>query len=56
MKTTERRAHYQITFTVLTVGVGAYPLLQSLVTPVLPLSHPELALVPAGTLVGDEPE
>jgi EmrB/QacA subfamily drug resistance transporter len=30
------RTHYRVTFSVLTVGVGAYALLQSLVTPVLP--------------------
>ncbi|CAM3201719.1 EmrB/QacA subfamily drug resistance transporter [Williamsia muralis] len=36
METTPRRAHYQVTFAVLTVGVGAFALLQSLVTPVLP--------------------
>jgi EmrB/QacA subfamily drug resistance transporter len=34
--TTERRAHYQLTFVVLALGVAAYALLQSLVTPVLP--------------------
>ena len=32
----ENRSHYQLTFVVLAVGVGAYALLQSLVTPVLP--------------------
>jgi EmrB/QacA subfamily drug resistance transporter len=36
METEPRRAHYQVTFAVLTVGVGAFALLQSLVTPVLP--------------------
>ena len=36
MKTEPRRAHHQLTFAVLAVGVGAYALLQSLVTPVLP--------------------
>ncbi|MFD4366628.1 MFS transporter [Rhodococcus sp. NPDC058521] len=36
METAERRAHHQVTFAVLTVGVGAYALLQSLVMPVLP--------------------
>ncbi|WP_213576520.1 MFS transporter [Rhodococcus sp. USK13] len=36
METASRRAHYQLTFAVLTVGVGAYALLQSLVMPVLP--------------------
>jgi len=32
----EHRSHYQVTFVVLAVGVGAYALLQSLVVPVLP--------------------
>jgi EmrB/QacA subfamily drug resistance transporter len=36
MTTAPRRAHHQVTFAVLTVGVGAFALLQSLVTPVLP--------------------
>jgi EmrB/QacA subfamily drug resistance transporter len=36
METVSRRAHYQLTFAVLTVGVGAFALLQSLVMPVLP--------------------
>ncbi|QYB07050.1 MFS transporter [Rhodococcus sp. USK10] len=36
METATRRAHYQLTFAVLTVGVAAYALLQSLVMPVLP--------------------
>ncbi|GCE42196.1 putative membrane transport protein [Rhodococcus wratislaviensis] len=36
METATRRAHYQLTFAVLTVGVAAYALLQSLVIPVLP--------------------
>ena len=36
MESVERRSHYQVTFVVLAVGVGAYALLQSLVTPVLP--------------------
>ncbi len=31
-----RRPHYSVTFVVLTVGVGSYALLQSLVAPVLP--------------------
>ncbi|MDQ8046365.1 MAG: MFS transporter [Solirubrobacteraceae bacterium] len=31
-----KRVHYQVTFYVLAAGVGAYALLQSLVTPVLP--------------------
>jgi EmrB/QacA subfamily drug resistance transporter len=35
MAVTGRRAHYQVTFAVLSVGVGAYALLQSLVIPVL---------------------
>ena len=30
------RSHYQVTFAVLAVGVGAFALLQSLVIPVLP--------------------
>ncbi|MFE3060461.1 MFS transporter [Nocardia sp. NPDC059239] len=33
---TARRAHFQVTFAVLALGVGAYALLQSLVMPVLP--------------------
>ena len=36
MSSTERRAHHQVTFAVLTTGVIAFALLQSLVTPVLP--------------------
>jgi EmrB/QacA subfamily drug resistance transporter len=36
MVTVERRAHHQVTFAVLTAGVIAFSLLQSLVTPVLP--------------------
>lgn len=36
MNSTASRTHHQVTFTVLAVGVGAYALLQSLVTPVLP--------------------
>jgi EmrB/QacA subfamily drug resistance transporter len=36
MGTSERRAHHQVTFAVLTAGVIAFALLQSLVTPVLP--------------------
>ncbi|SDY11364.1 drug resistance transporter, EmrB/QacA subfamily [Modestobacter sp. DSM 44400] len=36
MGTPERRAHHQVTFAVLTAGVIAFSLLQSLVTPVLP--------------------
>jgi EmrB/QacA subfamily drug resistance transporter len=36
MPTAERRAHHQVTFAVLTAGVIAFALLQSLVTPVLP--------------------
>jgi EmrB/QacA subfamily drug resistance transporter len=36
MATTERRAHHQVTFAVLAVGVVAFALLQSLVIPVLP--------------------
>lgn len=37
-----KRAHYQLTFAVLAVGVGAFALLQSLVTPVLPTVQEEL--------------
>ncbi|MFD9663102.1 MFS transporter [Rhodococcus sp. NPDC059968] len=36
MKTASLRTHYQRTFAVLTIGVGAFALLQSLVMPVLP--------------------
>ncbi|MBV6761961.1 MFS transporter [Rhodococcus opacus] len=36
MKTASPRTHYQLTFSVLTIGVGAFALLQSLVIPVLP--------------------
>ncbi|ROZ49042.1 MFS transporter [Rhodococcus sp. WS3] len=36
MPTASRRVHYQLTFAVLTVGVGAFALLQSLVIPALP--------------------
>ncbi|PWI15772.1 MFS transporter [Streptomyces sp. Act143] len=36
MASETRRAHHQVTFAVLTAGVGAYALIQSLVTPVLP--------------------
>jgi EmrB/QacA subfamily drug resistance transporter len=36
MSTTERRTHHQVTFAVLSTGVIAFALLQSLVTPVLP--------------------
>jgi EmrB/QacA subfamily drug resistance transporter len=36
VSSTEHRSHYQLTFIVLAVGVCAYALLQSLVTPVLP--------------------
>ena len=31
-----RRPHYNVTFFVLSVGIGSYALLQSLVAPVLP--------------------
>lgn len=37
-----RRAHHQLTFAVLTAGVGAYALIQSLVTPVLPTIQADL--------------
>jgi EmrB/QacA subfamily drug resistance transporter len=43
MSTTERRAHHQVTFAVLTAGVIAFALLQSLVTPVLPTLEAALA-------------
>lgn len=36
MPTASPRTHYKVTFAVLTVGVGSFALLQSLVTPVLP--------------------
>lgn len=36
MNTPPPRTHYKVTFAVLTVGVGSFALLQSLVTPVLP--------------------
>ncbi|QYB00763.1 MFS transporter (plasmid) [Rhodococcus sp. USK10] len=36
MKTASTRTHHQLTFAVLTLGVGAFALLQSLVMPVLP--------------------
>ncbi len=36
MKTASLRTHYQLTFAVLTIGVGAFALLQSLLMPVLP--------------------
>ncbi|MCU1527291.1 MAG: transporter [Frondihabitans sp.] len=36
MPTSAARTHHQVTFAVLAVGVGAFSLLQSLVTPVLP--------------------
>lgn len=36
MNLTAQRGDYRLTFAVLTVGVAAYALLQSLVTPVLP--------------------
>lgn len=42
MESGNRRAHYQLTFAVLTVGVGAFALLQSLVMPVLPILEAEL--------------
>jgi len=37
-----RRSHYQLTFTILAVGIGAYALLQSLVIPVLTTVAQEL--------------
>ncbi len=42
MNSATQRAHYQLTFAVITVGVGAYALLQSLVIPVLPTLEVEL--------------
>ncbi|MDH6291315.1 MFS family permease [Rhodococcus opacus] len=42
MKTASRRSHHQLTFAVITLGVGAYALLQSLVMPVLPTIEVEL--------------
>jgi EmrB/QacA subfamily drug resistance transporter len=36
MASADHRVHHQVTFTVLAAGVGAFALLQSLVTPVLP--------------------
>ena len=42
MSVAAQRAHYQLTFVVLAVGVGAYSLLQSLVSPVLPLLEQNL--------------
>ena len=37
-----RRPHYQVTFAILAVGIGAYALLQSLVIPVLSTVQVEL--------------
>ena len=37
-----KRAHYQLTFAVLTLGVAAFALLQSLVIPVLTTVQQEL--------------
>src|SRR6195952_3898110 len=37
-----KRSHYQLTFVVLAVGASAYSLLQSLVSPVLPLLETNL--------------
>lgn len=42
MPATAQRSHYQLTFLVLAVGAGAYSLLQSLVSPVLPLLETSL--------------
>lgn len=42
MKTAPRRTHHQVTFAVLTVGVAAFALLQSLVMPVLPTVEVQL--------------
>ena len=37
-----RRSHYQLTFAVLAIGIGAFALLQSLVIPVLSTVQEEL--------------
>lgn len=42
MEAEQKRANYKITFVVLWVGVGAYSLLQSMVSPVLPLFQTSL--------------
>jgi EmrB/QacA subfamily drug resistance transporter len=42
MSADTKRSHYQLTFVVLAVGAGAYSLLQSMVSPVLPLLQSEL--------------
>lgn len=42
MPPTAQRSHYRLTFVVLAVGAGAYSLLQSLVSPVLPLLETSL--------------
>ena len=42
MSVDAKRSHYQITFVVLSVGVSAFALLQSLVSPVLPLLETSL--------------
>jgi len=42
MVTVRRRVHYQVTFAVLALGVGAYALLQSMVIPVLTTVQHEL--------------
>ncbi|MFF1555762.1 MFS transporter [Rhodococcus erythropolis] len=47
MRPASLRTHYQLTFAVLTVGVGAYALLQSLVMPVLPTLETELGTTQA---------
>ncbi len=40
--TTAHRSHYQLTFVVLAIGAAAYALLQSLVSPLLPLLQTDL--------------
>src|SRR5664279_799216 len=42
MSVDSKRSHYQVTFAVLAIGVTAYSLLQSLVSPVLPLLETNL--------------
>ncbi len=41
-----KRPHYNVTFSVLLVGIAAFGLLQSLVAPVLPTPDPGLAHQP----------
>jgi EmrB/QacA subfamily drug resistance transporter len=42
MSDTAKRSHYQLTFAVVSIGTSAYALLQSLVSPVLPLLETKL--------------